>query len=132
MTNQISTVNQDFTEVVQLISAARQHAFRSVNTALIELYEALKTILCKPTPAMQAVIEKYGNLAFLNLSETGMEMFAYQKQIHPMILQGEITLDDLTVIDQIAQKQKLSVLQLAMKFNLWKSEAFKAWIEKNR
>jgi hypothetical protein len=81
---------------------------------------------------MQAVIEKYGNLAFLNLSETGMEMFACQKQIHPMILQGEITLDDLTVIDQIAQKQKLSVLQLAMKFNLWKSEAFKAWIEKNR
>jgi len=38
MTDQISTVNQDFTEVVQLISSARQQAFRSVNTALIELY----------------------------------------------------------------------------------------------
>lgn len=38
MTNQISAVNQDFSEVVQLISAARKQAFQAVNTTLIDLY----------------------------------------------------------------------------------------------
>ena len=35
---QESTEHQDFAEVVQLIDAARQHAYQAVNTALIELY----------------------------------------------------------------------------------------------
>jgi len=38
MKTQITVPDQDFSEVVQLISVARQHAYQAVNTALIELY----------------------------------------------------------------------------------------------
>jgi hypothetical protein len=65
---QESTEHQEFAEVVQLIDAARQHAYQAVNTALIELYWQIGAYISRKLQAAEwgdGVVDALANhLAF--------------------------------------------------------------------